>query len=94
MEERVKLTLALSIPIWAAMSIFAIAGGIFGGVSGLGVAFAAVFFATIFWFVTLTRVLGEPREMRSYGGAGGGSVEGRLSSIEEKLNEIARAKKE
>ena len=90
-EESVKLTMVLSIPIWAAMAIFVTVAAMYGGVSGLGVAFAAVFFATIFWFVTITRVLGESREIHGYRRS---SLEDRLSDIEDKLNEIAKAKKE
>ncbi len=90
-EDRVKLAMALSIPIWAAMSVFVIVGAIYGGVSGLGVAFAAVFFATIFWFVAVSKVLGETRETRAYAPS---SLDSRLTYIEDKLNEISRAKKE
>lgn len=90
-EDKVRLALALSIPIWAAMAVFAIVGAIYGGVSGLGVAFAAVFFATIFWFVAVSKVLGETREARTYAPP---SLDSRLSYIEDKLNELAKAKKE
>lgn len=91
LEESVKLTIVLSVPIWAAMSIFVTVAAIYGGVSGLGIAFAAVFFATIFWYVAVTRTLGEPRDTRGYRGS---SVENRLSAIEDKLDQIASSKKE
>lgn len=87
-DDRVRLAMALSIPIWAAMSVFIIVGAIYGGVSGLGVAFAAVFFATIFWFVAVSKVLGETKQYAP------SSLDNRLSYIEDKLNEISRAKKE
>lgn len=90
-DDRVRLALALSIPIWAAMSVFVIVGAIYGGVSGMGVAFAAVFFATIFWFIAVSKVLGENRETRPYTPS---SLDNRLSYIEDKLNEISRSKKE
>lgn len=92
MEERVKLTMAISIPIWTAMSIFVIVAAIYAGLNGLGIAFAAVFFATIFWYVTITRIIGgEHRESVSRGGS---SIENRLSAIEEKINQLATLKKE
>lgn len=91
LEESVKLTLVLSVPIWSAMAVFVIVAGIFGGVSGLGVAFAAVFFSTIFWFVAVTKIIGEPRDDRGYRGD---SLEGRLAVIEDRLNQLVMAKKE
>jgi hypothetical protein len=90
-DDRVKLAMALSVPIWAAMSVFVIVGAIYGGVSGLGVAFAAVFFATIFWFVAVAKVLGEEKETKTYSPA---SLDSRLSYIEGKLDELSKAKKE
>ncbi len=91
MEESVKLALGLSIPIWAAMAVFVIIGGIYGGVSGLGIAFAAIFFATIFWFVAVAKVLGERPEEKTYKGP---STEARLAVIEDRLNQIIASKKE
>ncbi len=91
LEESVKLSLGLSIPIWAAMAVFVIAGGIYGGVSGLGIAFAAVFFATIFWFVAVTKVIGDNKEKETYRGP---TMETRLALIEDRLNQIISSKKE
>ncbi len=65
MEESVKLALALSAPIWSAAAVFACIGRIYGGVSGLGVAFTAIFFATIFWYVSVAKIIGEPRAENS-----------------------------
>lgn len=91
LEESVKLTLVLSVPIWAAMAVFVTVAGIYAGFDGLGVAFAAVFFATIFWFAAVTKIIGEPRDTRGYRG---GSLERRLDMIEDKLDRIATPKKE
>lgn len=91
LEESVKLTLVLSVPIWSAMAVFVTVAGIYGGVSGLGVAFAAVFFATIFWYVAVSKIIAEPRETRGYRGS---SLEKRLDMIEDKLDRVAATKKE
>lgn len=91
MEESVKLTVVLSVPIWAAMAVFVTVAGVYGGVSGLGIAFVAVFFATIFWFVAVTRIIGEGRENRGYRAQ---TVESRLAVIEDRLNQLVMSKKE
>lgn len=91
LEESVKLTLVLSVPIWSAMAVFVTIAGVYGGVSGLGVAFAAVFFATIFWYVAVAKIIVEPRESRGYRGT---SLERRLDMIEDKLDRVVVSKKE
>lgn len=91
MEESVKLALALSIPIWSAMAVIVAVAGYFGGLDGLGIAFAAVFFATIFWMVSVTRVIRGVSEDRRYRGA---EIDSRLAVIEDRLTQIVTSRKE
>ncbi len=91
MEESVKLTLVISVPIWSAMAVIVSVAAYFGGMDGMGIAFGVVFFATIFWMVTVTKVVGGNSEPRRYRGP---DIESRLAVIEDRLNQIISSRKE
>lgn len=91
MEESVKLAIVISVPLWSAMAVIVSVTGYFAGIDGLGISFAVVFFATIFWMVTITKVLGGDSEPRKYRSA---DIESRLAVIEDRLNQIITSRKE
>lgn len=93
MEEMVKLTLATSIPLWAAIAVFAYYAAFFSGIAGIGVVFITIIVVVVFWNRTLIsfsdRIYGRerPQQYRD-------PYDARLRDIESKLDDIARKGKE
>ena len=88
MEEMVKLTLAVSIPLWSAIAAFAYFAAYFAGLAGLGVVFVSVIVVTVLWSKTLTSfsesIYGRDRKEKQMD-----PYEYRLRNIESRLDEIS-----
>lgn len=93
MEELVKLTLAVSIPLWGALAVIGVFAAYFGGVAGIGITFILVIVIAAFWNRTLISF-----SERAHGSAEQQTPPGpydlRLRDIEAKLDEIYRRTKE
>ncbi len=93
MDDLVKLTLSISLPIWGAMAIIAVFATYFAGIAGLGVMFIVIIVVAALWNRTLVvfservnRDIPPAQQLNPY--------ETRLRDIESKLDEISRKMRE
>ncbi|AKA47774.1 hypothetical protein IX51_00265 [uncultured archaeon] len=93
MEELVKLTIAVSIPVWGALAIIGAFAAYFAGVAGVGIIFILVIVVSAFWSRTL-QGFAETVHRKPDQTPPVGPHESRLRDIEAKLDEISRNMKE
>lgn len=93
MEEMVKLTLSVSVPLWAAIAALAYFAALFSGIAGLGIVFISIIVVTVAWSKILTSfsesIYGSNRREKQ-----ADPYEYRLRNIESRLDEISRKLKE
>lgn len=93
MEDLVKLTVAASLPLWAAIAVIGVFAEYFAGLEGIGVMFVIIIVVVVVWNRTLVSF-----SERMYPGNSRGQqtnpYESRLRDLEYKVDEFNRKMKE
>lgn len=87
MENLVRLTLAVSLPLWSSLAVIGVFAAYFGGVAGIGIMFVLIIIMAAFWNRTLLTIY-ERKSPAHEDMQAQNSLDRRLTVIEARLDEI------